>query len=326
MDVLTDALASMRTGRASSVRTEARAPWGLRFGTIAGAGFHILLQGTCWLIPPSGDPLPLSPGDLVFLRTGREHVLCDDPRSPAQDFVPERVDTTSPIGRITVEGTGARTVLLCGAYQLDQTRPHPLLLTLPDVIHLPARPGHHPELQSAISLLGSELESSGPGADGIVPALVDALLLYVVRAWLDENQEGWALALGDSAVAYALRSIHQSPEHPWTVEELAARAALSRPAFARRFTALVGEPPLTYLTRWRMTIAAKLLAESNPSLKALADRTGYGNEFAFAKAFKREFGIAPGQYRRDREAAAATRDVPSAPSADGDAAALADRR
>jgi AraC-like DNA-binding protein len=303
VDVLTDALASMRTGRASSVRTEARAPWGLRFGAIAGAGFHVVLQGTCWLLPPSGDPLPLSPGDLVFLRTGHEHVLCDDPRSAIQDFIPDRVDSTSPIGRITLEGQGMKTVLLCGAYQLDQARPHPLLLSLPDVIHLPARPGTHPELQSAISLLGTELEQSRPGADGIVPALVEMLLLYVVRAWLDENQDGWALALGDAAVAHALRSIHQAPEHQWTVEELATNAALSRPAFARRFAALVGEPPLTYLTRWRMTVAARLLAESNPTLKELADHTGYGNEFAFAKAFKREFGVAPGRYSRERHAA-----------------------
>jgi AraC-like DNA-binding protein len=295
----------MRTGRATSVRTEGHAPWGLRFRAIAGAGFHVVLQGTCWLIPPVGESLALSPGDLVFLRTGREHVLCDDPRSPVQDFVPERVDTTSPVGRIVVDGPGARTVLLCGAYQLDQARPHPLLLALPDVMYFPARPGHRPELQSAIALLGTELESRRPGADGIVPALVDALLLYIVRAWLDENQEGWALALGDTTVAQALRSIHQAPGHPWTVEELAAQAALSRPAFARRFTALVGEPPLSYLTRWRMTIAARMLAESNPSLKTLAEHTGYGNEFAFAKAFKRAFGVAPGQYRRDREAATA---------------------
>lgn len=311
MDVLSDALASMRTGRTSSVRTEARAPWGLRFGAIAGAGFHVVLQGTCWLIAPCGDPLPLAPGDLVFLRAGHGHVLCDDPRSPVQEFVPDRVENTSPIGRITVEGPGAKTVLLCGAYQLDQERPHPLLLTLPDVIHFAARPGRHPELQSAIALLGSELEAGGLGSDGIVPALVDALLLYVVRAWLHENQQGWALALNDPAVANALRSMHHAPEHPWTVEDLAAQAALSRPAFARRFTALVGEPPLTYLTRWRMTVAARLLAESNPSLKTLAQRTGYGNEFAFAKAFKREFGVAPGQYRRDRQAAnAATQDTP----------------
>jgi AraC-like DNA-binding protein len=305
MDVLTDTLASMRTGRASSVRTEARAPWGLRFRRIAGAGFHVVLHGTCWLLAPKSDPLALSPGDLVFLRTGCEHVLCDAPGSPVQDFVPDRIDATSPIGRITIDGPGATTVLLCGAYQLDQARPHPLLRTLPEVIYLPARPGRHPALQGAISLLGAELEDQGPGSDGIVPALVDALLLYVIRAWLDEHGEGWALALGDASIAHALRSIHQSPEHPWTVEELAAQAALSRPAFARRFTALVGEPPLTYLTRWRMTLSARLLAESNPSLKMLAERTGYGNEFAFAKAFKREFGVAPGQYRRDRQAASA---------------------
>src|ERR1041385_1673407 len=117
----------MRTGPASSVRTDARGPWGLRFGATAGAGFHVVLQGTCWLIPPEGDQIALGPGDVVFLRSGCEHVLADDPRSPIEPFEPGRDDPASPIGRIDIDGRGARTVLLCGAYRLDIHRRHPLI-------------------------------------------------------------------------------------------------------------------------------------------------------------------------------------------------------
>lgn len=156
-------------------------------------------------------------------------------------------------------------------------------------------------------MLGSELENPRIGSDGIVPALIDSLLLYILRAWLDDQPAaaaaGWAAALRDPAVAPALAAIHGDPSAGWTVESLAVRAGLSRAAFARRFATLVGEPPLAYLTRWRMTTAAQLLRESDVPLSAVAARTGYGSEFAFAKAFKREYGLPPGGYRHQNSVA-----------------------
>lgn len=153
-----------------------------------------------------------------------------------------------------------------------------------------------------MQLLGAELENPRIGSDGIVPALIDTLLLYILRAWLEDQPataaDSWATALRDPAIAPALAAIHEDPAEQWTVEALAARAGLSRAAFARRFTALVGEPPLGYLTRWRMTAAARLLREGDVPLSTIAARTGYGSEFAFGKAFKREYGLAPGHYRR----------------------------
>jgi AraC-like DNA-binding protein len=139
--------------------------------------------------------------------------------------------------------------------------------------------------------------------DAIVPALLDVLVLYILRAWFDEPAAhppaaGWAAALRDPAVSAALSAIHRHPARPWTVAGLAARAGLSRAAFARRFAALVGQPPLAYLTWWRMTTAARLLRDSNAPLGAVAGRIGYTSEFAFAEAFKRAYGLAPGAYRR----------------------------
>ncbi|CAM5241497.1 AraC family transcriptional regulator [Streptomyces spiroverticillatus] len=312
MDILTEALSSMRTGRPTSVRTEGRAPWALRLSPAAGAGFHIVLSGTCWLIPldgaPVAEPIPLGPGDVIFLRDGTGCILADHPSTPAEDVErPVRRQDSWPIGTATVGGDGPRTSLLCGHYQLDRTRPHPLIGRLPDLVHLPARPGRHRELRAAVELLGAELENPRIGSAGIVPALVDSLLLYILRAWLDDQAStatpGWAAAFEDPAVAPALNAIHEDPAHPWTVEALAGRAGLSRAAFARRFAALIGEPPMAYLTRWRLTTAAKLLRESEAPLGAVAARTGYGSEYAFAKAFKREYGQAPGGYRREARAA-----------------------
>ncbi|MFD7460647.1 MULTISPECIES: AraC family transcriptional regulator [unclassified Streptomyces] len=311
MDILTEVLASMRTGRPVSVRTTGRAPFGLRLPPVAGAGFHVVLSGTCWLVPLEDaapqPPFPLGPGDVVFLRDGRGHILADPPDTPAEIERESQFSPGSPLGTVTIGGDGARTNLLCGNYHLDQARPHPLVRQLPEIIHLPANPVRHPELASAIQLLRAELEQPRPGSAGIVPALIDSLLLYILRAWLEQGPaaqaKGWAAALGDTAVAPALAAIHAKPGAQWTVESLAARAGLSRAAFARRFNDLVGEPPMAYLTRWRMTTAARLLRESDDPLSAVAARTGYGSEYAFAKAFKREYGQAPGGYRREARAA-----------------------
>lgn len=199
--------------------------------------------------------------------------------------------------------SGAATIMLCGAYLLDRSRAHPLLGDLPDVIHLPARVGRHLRLHAAVDLLGAELEQPRPGSDAMLPALLEVLLLHILRAWFDDKSAhgaatGWAAALRDSAVATALRAIHGDPSRQWTVEELGAQAGLSRAAFARRFAALVGQPPLAYLTWWRMTLAARLLRDSDAPLAAVARMVGYASEFAFAHAFKRGYGSAPGGFRQ----------------------------
>ncbi|MDT3400491.1 AraC family transcriptional regulator [Streptomyces sp. B1866] len=301
MDVLSDALAAMRTGRPHAGRTERSGAWGTRFPDADGAGFHVVLQGSCWLLPHDGEPVPLGPGDVVLLPHGRRHGLADSPGTPLTDFAapPSGPFPSDPPD----EGRPPhpRTVLLCGAYRLDTVRAHPLLRDLPEVVHMPARLGPHPRLHTAVQLLGAELERPRPGAGALLTSLLDVLLLYVLRAWYEEESgsghAGWAAALHDPAVSAALRALHRDPAHPWTVESLGRVAGLSRAAFARRFTALVGQPPLGYLTWWRMTLAARLLRDTGLPLRAVADRSGYASEFAFAKAFKREYGAAPGAYR-----------------------------
>ncbi len=302
MDVLSDAIAAMRTGRPHSSRTVRFSPWGFRFPPSRGAGFHVVLQGTAWLLPPDGAaPVRLGPGDVVFLAHGTGHGLADHPDTPLVDASPAP-DGSWPTSPDRGPVGADETLLLCGAYQLSRARAHPLLTELPPYVHLPARVGAHPRLRAAVDLLGAELAEPQPGSDAVVPALLDTLLLYLLRTWwlaeCADRTTGWSAALGDPAVAGALRALHDDPARSWTVQELGTLSGLSRAAFARRFTALVGRSPLAYLTWWRMTTAGRLLRTDDLPLRAVAQRSGYSSEFAFAKAFKREYGVAPGQYRK----------------------------
>jgi AraC-like DNA-binding protein len=301
MDVLSDVIAVMRTGEPRSAIARWPGRFGQRFGSVAGsAGFRVVLEGSCWLIPDRGEPLPLGPGDVVFLPYGAEHALADSPTTPLE--APRCAGPLPDPAPAPADGSRV-TVTLCGAYQLDPALAHPLLRDLPEVVHLPARVGRHAELRAAVDLLGAELQRPRLGADALVSALLDLLLLYILRSWFDDqplsgDATGWAAALRDPAVGAALHAIHRDPGRAWTVESLGANVGLSRAAFARRFTALVGQPPLAYLTWWRLTTAARLLHRSDAPLSTIAARVGYASEFAFAAAFKRQLGTPPGRYRR----------------------------
>ncbi|MGW5108169.1 AraC family transcriptional regulator [Nocardia sp. NPDC004123] len=294
MDILSETVAAIRTGNPASGLFIRHAPWGRRYPTVPGAGFHVVLQGSCWVLPPGREPVALGAGDVLFMPRGEHHDLADALGTPI-------TEVAAPGEPREIAGPGARTALVCGAYELGRHRSHPLLDDLPEFIHLPARPGRHPALRSAVDLLAAEIAEPRPGTDAAIPALLDTLLLFMLRAWFDEQSTaptGWAGAFGDPAVSDALRAIHAAPERSWTVPELSAVAGVSRATLARRFLATVGEPPLSYLTRWRMLTAARLLRETDTPLAGVARKVGYQSEFAFAKAFKRQYGSAPGQYRR----------------------------
>ncbi|WP_422389362.1 AraC family transcriptional regulator [Actinomadura luteofluorescens] len=304
MDVLSDVVSAARTGRPHSGRVTRSAPFAQRFPAVPSAGFHIVLQGTCWLLPSQGEPIALGPGDVAFLPRGSAHGLADEPSTPVSEPPPRLTGVHDGRDAEASADRPPTVVMLCGAYLLDDFASHPLLNDLPEVIHLPTRVGRHRELRAAVELLGVELDGEArPGSDTILLTLLDLLLLYMLRAWFEEQRvsghtaAGWAAALHDTAVAAALRAIHEDPGRPWTVEELGAQARLSRAAFARRFTHLVGQPPLTYLTWWRMTTAARLLRTSEAPVTTIARQVGYSSQYTFTHAFKRQYGAPPGSYR-----------------------------
>lgn len=287
MDVLSDAIAAVRVGRPTSNRLRAGPDWCYRFAPYEGAGFHVLLRGSGWLVPDDGEPVTLGPGDAVLVPHGSAHVLSSTP--DAAGAVPFETAVAEPAGR---------TEFLCGKYRLSHARQHPLLASLPEVVHLPAEVGRHPDLRAAIDLLGVEVSERRPGSATVLTGLLDVLLVYLIRAWLTDHPDpGWPRALRDPEVAAALEALHEHPEAPWRIEDLAARVGLSRATLARRFTALTGRPPMAYLTWWRLTTAARLLQDTDLALPSIAAKVGYASPFAFSHAFKRQFGTAPGGFR-----------------------------
>ncbi|MFD8755124.1 AraC family transcriptional regulator [Kitasatospora sp. NPDC059577] len=320
MDVVSDAIAAVRTGRPVSNRLQVAGRWGARIPSYPGAGFHVVLAGHCWLLADGGEPLRLGPGDAVLLPHGSGHALSGEELTAARAGRLPELDALLGPRRLLgapgapgapgpdvsgVDAPGAAD-LLCGKYRLDHGLGHPLMRELPEVVHLPTRTGEHPELRAAVDLLSTELTAARPGGELAVPGLIDLLLVYLVRAWTTRcGADGWGAALTDPVVAAALAAVHEDPAHPWTTDTLAARAGVSRATLTRRFTALTGRPPMAYLTWWRMTRAAGLLRTTADPLEAVARKVGYASPYALSHAFVRQFGTTPGRYRATRAALAA---------------------
>ncbi|SOD59133.1 AraC-type DNA-binding protein [Streptomyces zhaozhouensis] len=307
MDVVSDAISAVRLGHPTSHRVWPAGRWQARRERYEGAGFYVVLAGGCRLLPDGdGPPVVLGAGDAVLLPHGTGHVLADARASEGRAAATRRAvpfarwaaanGTRTEASR--APGAADPTEILCGTYRLDCSRLHPLLVELPEVVHLPSRIGAHPELRSAIELLAGELDQTRPGSCVALPSLLDLLLVYLIRSWLAEATGGaWPRALSDPVTAAALRALHGDPAAPWTADRLAAEAGVSRPTLARRFGALVGRPPMAYLTWWRLILAASRLRESGDTLASVAERVGYGSPYALSHAFVREFGITPGRYR-----------------------------
>ncbi|NGN69517.1 AraC family transcriptional regulator [Streptomyces sp. A7024] len=313
MDVLSSVINGMRTGRPVTYRVECHAPWGRRFPRQSGVSLHVVLRGSCSLLPADGgEPLALEMGDVALLPHGHAHAMAHAPDAPLEEK--ECVlsgEHCTPDGQAVVIGDPApggepAAELVCGVYPLEQCNSHPVLEQLPESIHLRARLGHHPGLRAAVDMLAAELAEPQLGGHALRSSLFDAVLMYSLRSWYAEScsgHTGWGDVLTDPVVGRALEAMHTHPERPWTIESLGAHVGLSRAAFARRFTGLVGQAPLAYLTWWRMSLAARLLRDTDAPVADVARQAGYGSEFAFAGAFKREYRTTPARYRK-REAAA----------------------
>jgi AraC-like DNA-binding protein len=313
MDVLTDALEAIHLKSVIFGRLELTAPWGLRFEE-GRPGFFVVTRGTCWLeVNGVDEAIQLAGGDFVLLPKGQGHSLKDHRRTRALPMAealgksPGHRKGCQPGGILSYGGGGALTTVIGGCFLFEDGEHNPLVAALPPVVHVRGDGGTAIQwLEASLQFVASEMASGQPGAETVVRRLADILFVQAVRAHLAQSGEGargWLRALVDPQIGEALGLIHAKPEEPWTVELLASRVAMSRSAFAARFTQLAGEPPLSYLTRWRMDKATRLLRTSNASIGEIAARVGYDAEAAFSKAFKRRIGMAPGAYRRARTAA-----------------------
>lgn len=306
-DALTDVLQTVHLKNTHSGNFQFTSPWGVRIPNDNDdeVAYHIVMKGQCWLLLEGEiSPIFLERGDLVILLKRLEHIICDRPSSPTVDvYEVIKIKPYHGYKQISYGGGGEATELLSGCFEFLGDRVHnPLLSALPPILHIKNEQSSLvPWLEKTLQFIAAEIAIGQLGCQTVVARLVDVLFVQAVRAYvtgLAEEQGNWLSALMDVEIGIALSLMHRSPHNSWTVASLAEQIPMSRSAFAARFTQLVGQPPMQYLTTWRMVKAADLLRESQLTIRDIATQTGYESEVAFSKAFKRWAGIAPGIYRR----------------------------
>jgi AraC-like DNA-binding protein len=307
VDALVSFLDGPRARGAFALRAIMNPPWSVRIQDRAPLSLVAVVRGDAWAIPDQGDPVRLRPGDVIVMRGPDAYTFADGPDTPPQVVIHPGQRCSTPDGedlhqamdlgvRTWGNDPAGSTVMLVGTYQQEGAVSARLLGALPPLLVAP-RDGEGSPL---ISLLGHEIVRDEPGQEAVLDRLLDLLLVSVLRNWFsrpESDAPAWYRAQSDPVVGRALRMLHNQPAHPWTVASLAAAVGASRAALARRFTELVGEPPMTYLTGWRLALAADLLGQPDVTVAAVARDVGYGSAFALSTAFKRVRGISPTEHR-----------------------------
>ncbi|MDT0568634.1 AraC family transcriptional regulator [Streptomyces sp. DSM 3412] len=309
MDVFSDLIRGVRAHGSLFGSSTLSPPWALHFVDGAPLTLCTVLTGAGWIVPEGHRPEPLRARETIVVRGPVTFAFVDEVGTRAEPIAcgehcaaPERGGTRhrrgwSDHGGDTADGRGT-TTLIVGAYPLHGEISHRLLDALPVVLRVDAGG----TADAVLDHLAAEVAVDAPGQQAVLDRLLDWMLVCTLREWFDRpggEPPAWWAAQRDPVVGDALRLLHAEPAAPWTVAALAERTGVSRSTLAKRFADLVGEPPLTYLTRWRMTLAADLLvAQESATVADIARAVGYSDPFGFSAAFKRVRGLNPSEFRR----------------------------
>lgn len=302
MDLLADIIANTRTSSALTMHIKRTGTWGVAYPSCNVVGVHIMTTGQAWLHAQSLDePLLMEQGDVVLISQGVEHQVTNDPRGEVECVWWEDA-LAQPVAPLYTAS------YMCGAFCFDeQTDSHPVFDALPSIVKLsPQHTLHANPIEATVQLLTAECDAARPGSRTLCERLLDALLVYVLRQWVDEQGAcgaSWLAALEDPQLGPVLHAMHTSPELEWGMEAWARHAGMSRASFARRFRQTVGAAPMTYLKDVRLSRAGTLLRQSRHDLESIASQVGYASGFSLSRAFKRKYGLAPGHYRQHHQSA-----------------------
>ncbi|ATG55935.1 AraC family transcriptional regulator [Brachybacterium ginsengisoli] len=309
MDVLSEVLANLRSSGALVGKDLLRAPWSIEHRAPAALTLVSLLRGTGWILPEGGSPIEIGPRDVAVLSGDRTTILTSDAsgRTAAGCLLGD--DGMSPLAAVpgrahlrTLDSDEAAGVLqdhfalLTATFPVSGRIADRLLGSLPPVVVVPVER----QRSRALEMLEEELEEREPGRQAVLDRLLDIVLIRTLRDWfaLEEVEApAWYGASADPVVGPALAALHADPAAPWTVGSLARVAQVSRATLARRFAETMGEPPISYLSGWRLCQAADLLQDGDGTVDAVARQVGYSSAFALSAAFTREYGMRPSRYR-----------------------------
>jgi AraC-like DNA-binding protein len=312
MDPLSDLLRVVRLDGAFFYAVEAAEPWivesapagELRPQILPASehliAYHILTGGRCFVRLIGEAPTEMLPGDVIVFPHGDPNVM-----SSGRDLRALGVTTSFPdrYPHTVVLGNGGPPAasFVCGFLGCDRRPFNPLLASLPRLLHM--RGMSSTWLDGFARQVTKDSQLGRPGADGVLTRLAELMFIELLRRYLEElpqGQTGWLAGLRDEVVGRVLALVHDRPGQSWTLEELAREANSSRTTLAKRFTELVGQAPMQYLTQWRMQVAANLLSQSGAKVATIGREVGYDSEAAFSRAFKKATGLAPGAWRQAR--------------------------
>jgi AraC-like DNA-binding protein/mannose-6-phosphate isomerase-like protein (cupin superfamily) len=323
-DALSEVLRLVRLTGAVFLNAELTAPWAVQTPSAQQLAaklmpnadwlveYHLIVEGRCWLRLGDGEPVALNAGDLVMLPHGDSHRLSSEPGLETQAAMGTdlALPTYGEIVQSRYGGGGAVTRIACGYFAIDRRLCRGLIAALPPVLRIDAADGDLRHwLHTYMQLRAANRGGFHPGGACVLSKLSELMFVEAVRRYVESlphGQTGWLAGLRDPHVGQALGLIHQAPAKPWTIEGLGRAVGLSRSALAERFTALIGQPPMQYLTQWRLTLAAHRLQVSQRPAGSVAEEVGYDSEAAFSRAFKREYGMPPAAWRRHGSGLGAT--------------------
>lgn len=319
-DPLSDVLHRVKLSGALFFLTDASSPWGLEVPEAASfapiilprarhvVSYHVITEGAGWVRVAGKRGVPFVAGDVLVFPHGDAYAMLSAPDGRAQHGHEEcigffRAMAAGELPFVVEEGGGGpeRTRFVCGFLGCDARPFNPLLAMLPRLVQVRRAAGAKDDfLDRLIALALEQARERRPGGESIRLRLSELMFVEVVRRCLEAlpaGESGWLAGLRDPGVGRALALLHQRPARAWTLETLAAEAGMSRSVIAERFTRLVGHPPMEYLARWRMQIAARLLADGAAKVGAVGLEVGYASEASFSRTFKKIAGVSPAAWR-----------------------------
>jgi AraC-like DNA-binding protein len=324
MDVLSEVLKAVRLDGAFFYNGEFSAPWAFRTPASAAAApyfapasghliiYHLLTEGHGWAGVEGGEQIPLEAGDIVIFPHGHSHILRNGP--PVEPIDNEQnLESVRAQGLKLARGGGGGEVskFVCGFMGCDPDLSRMVLAGLPPVLKVGIRDGAAGHwLESSIRFAVDAAGSDQAGGAAVLGKLSELLFIEALRRYvngLPAEQTGWLAGARDPDVGKALALLHANPAQPWTIAGLAAQVGVSRSVLAERFRHFLGEPPMSYLTRWRLQAGARLLKSTSRSVADVAAEVGYESEAAFNRAFKREFNLPPARFRNESRAGGSKR-------------------